>query len=353
MALATTDPGAAMLVRHTGPKLSRRRKAAIIVRLLLKEGAALQLDELPPMLQTELTHEMGAIRAIDRETLDTVVAEFVDEVRQLGVSFDGGLEGALTMLDGALSTANLDRLRRETGVVVRGDPWEMIAAMPSAQLAQIVKSESVEIAAVILSKLPVDRSAALLGHLPGELAREITYAVSTTEIVDPDTVHTIGHAIASQIGQEEPKEFEVEPPQRIGAILTSTTTKMRDGVLTGIDEKDAELGQEVRKAIFTFENIPDRIDGRDIPKIARAVDQAVLMTALAGCKDKLDHVAEFIFENMSQRLAAQMQEEIADLGRVKEAEVEEAMSTVVSAVRDLEAAGELVISAPGSKDEDG
>lgn len=350
MAVATTDPSGPALVRHSGPKLSRRRKAAIIVRLLLKDGADLRLDELPETLQTELTHEMGAIRAIDRETLQTVVEEFVSEVKELGVSFPGGLEGALSMLDGALSEDNLNRLRRETGVVVRGDPWEMIAALPPGQLAEILKTESVEIAAVILSKLPVAQSAALLGYLPGDLAREITYAVATTEPVDPETVHTIGHAIASQIGQAEPKEFEEAPPQRIGAILTSSKADTRDGVLTGIDEQDAQLGAEVRKAIFTFENIPDRIDGRDIPKIARAVDQAVLMTALAGCADKYDEVAEFMLENTSQRLAAQLRDEIADLGRVKPDVAEDAMSTVVGAIRDLEAAGEVTIIPPGEKD---
>ena len=39
--------------------LSKRQKAAILIRLLLKEGTALDLDDLPEAMQVDLTHEMG------------------------------------------------------------------------------------------------------------------------------------------------------------------------------------------------------------------------------------------------------------------------------------------------------
>ena len=56
--------------------MSRRRKAAIIVRLLLSEGAKLPLDQLPGAVQADLTTEMGAMRYIDADTLRNVVGEF-------------------------------------------------------------------------------------------------------------------------------------------------------------------------------------------------------------------------------------------------------------------------------------
>jgi len=324
------------------PALSRRQKAAILVRLLLKEGAALRLDELPETMQAELTHEMGALRLVDRETLESIVAEFMAELRDCGAAFPGGVASALALLDGALSESNLQRLRRETGVIVDGDPWDMIAELEAQDLAQIVARESTEIAAVILSKLPVRKSADVLGALPGETARRITYAVSTTGTVDPATVRTIGHAIAAQLAEEPKPAFPDGAAVRIGAILNSSTAATRDGVLEGIEEEDADLGAEVRKAIFTFADIPARIATRDVPRITRAVDQDLLITALAGATAPAESAAgEYILANMSQRLAGQLREDVAERERVSPADAEAAMGEIVAAIRDMEAAGEL------------
>ncbi|MCA8883794.1 MAG: flagellar motor switch protein FliG [Rhodobacteraceae bacterium] len=325
--------------------LTRRQKAAIIVRLLLKEGAQFSLDELPETMQVELTHEMGALRSIDRETLQSVVREFVAEVKDVGAAFPGGLEGALAMLNGALSPDSLRRLRLQTGVVVHGDPWGMIEGLDPAALADIIGRESVETAAVILSKLPVQKSAAVLGRLPGDMARRITYAVSTTGAVDPETVRTIGHAIATQLATAEMKAFEEEPVSRVGAMLNLSDAETRDGVLDGLTEQDEGFATAVRKAIFTFANIPERIDARDIPKIARAVDQGVLVTALVAAEASEADApgAAYILENMSKRLAAQLREDMQDRGKVKAREGEEALNTVVAAIRDMEQAGELTL----------
>lgn len=338
--LAPSAPGS-----RVRKSLTRRQKAAIIVRLLLKEGAQFSLDDLPEAMQVELTHEMGALRAIDKDTLQSIVTEFVAEVKDVGAAFPGGLEGALAMLDGALSPDSLRRLRLQTGVVVHGDPWAMIEGLDPAPLSDLISQESVETAAVILSKLPVQKSAAVLGRLPGDLARRITYAVSTTGAVDPDTVRTIGHAIATQLATAEMKAFEEEPVSRVGAMLNMSDAETRDGVLNGLTEEDEGFATAVRKAIFTFANIPERVEARDIPKIARAVDQGVLVTALAAAEasDTDAPGAAFILENMSKRLAAQLREDMQDLGKVKPRDGEEALNTVVAAIRDMEQAGELTL----------
>ena len=92
--------------------------------------------------------------------------------------------------------------------------------------------------------------------------------------------------------------------------------------------------------------MPGRIDPRDIPKVTRAVDQGVLVTALAAVAGGPDATAgEFVLANMSQRMAAQLREDITDRGSVKPREAEAAMATIVAAIRDMEAAGELKLLA--------
>ena len=341
--LTSLSPAQQPPVLRNRPVLSRRRKAAIIVRLMLKEGAQLSLDALPEAMQTDLTHEMGAIRTIDRATLHAVIDEFMAEVEDLGAAFPGGLEGALNLLDGALNAANLRRLRRETGIVVPGDPWDMIGALPPERLALIAEQESAGIAAVMLSKLPVAVSARVLGILPTNRGREIAIAMSGTAKIDPDTVRTIGHALAAQLAEESPPAFEGAPVGRIGEILNSSKPATRDGLLTALDEEDADLTAEVRRRIFTFADIAARIEARDIPKVTRAIDQELLVLALAVADGRDAASVDFILANMSQRMAGQVRDEIEDRANVKPDDSEDAKAQVVAAIRDLERAGELAL----------
>jgi flagellar motor switch protein FliG len=206
----------------------------------------------------------------------------------------------------------------------------------------VLEDESIEVAAVMLSKLNVSKAAELLGMLPGQQARRITYAVSQTSGVTPDAVQRIGQSLATQLDSVPLQAFDDGPVERVGAILNFSPAATRDEVLAGLDEDDQAFASKVRKAIFTFTNIPARIDPRDVPKITRGIDQTVLVTALAAAEaGALGESVEFILANISKRMAEGMRDEMGELGKVKEADGEEAMSAVVAEIRALEAAGDV------------
>lgn len=328
--------------------LTRSQKAAIIVRFLINEGADIALTDLPDVLQARLTTQMGSMRYVDRGTLADVVAEFAQELEGMGLTFPRGVAGALSALDGRISPQTAARLRKEAGVRQQGDPWKQVKKADLDALIPIVERESTEVAAVLLSKLDVARAADLLGKLPGELARRITYAVSQTGVVSPEAVDRIGLALAAELHDIPETAFAQGAVERVGAILNFSPAATRDDVLTGLDEADQEFAALVRRAIFTFVHIPERMKPTDIPRITREVDQAVLVTALAGAASgDLAPVAEFILNNMGKRMAEAMREEIQERGRVRLRDAEEAMTAVVNAVRTLEAAGEIAyVTAP-------
>lgn len=328
--------------------LTPRQKAAVIVRYLLTENASLPLASLPEHMQAALAEQMGQMRLVDRATLDEVVAEFLAELESVGLAFPGGIEGALSMMDGHISQSAAQRLRRMSSASSKIDPWERITALPTDRLLPILLNEAVEVGAVMLSKLPVAKSAELLGKLPGERARRVAYAVSLTGNVDPETVRRIGGALLAELDNQPPKAFEQGPVERVGAILNVSPSLTRDEVLQGLEAEDAAFAAQVRKAIFTFAHIPARLNPRDAPKITRLVEQPQLVAALASAigKPGLEEAAEFILANISQRLAQGLREEMAARGKIREKEAEEAMTAVVAAIRTLEASGEITLIQP-------
>ncbi len=346
--LARITPVQRALVAVAPRSLTPREKAAIIVRYLLAEGASIPLSKLPDHMQAALTEQMGQMRLIDRHTLGAVVDEFMSELEQVGLAFPGGIEGALAVMDGHISANAASRLRRLAGASAKADPWDRLTALPIDRLLPVLQDESAEVAAVMLSKLPVPKSAELLGKLPGDRARRVAYAVSLTGNVDPETVRRIGISLASQLDAQPPKAFESDPVERVGAILNVSAALTREDVLQGLQETNAEFAELVRRAIFTFVHLPRRVLGRDVPKIIRMVDQPLLVTALAATVGHADltEAAEFLLSNMSQRTAQGLRDEVTARGPVKAKDAEEAMTAIVSAIRQLEVTGEVVLIQP-------
>ncbi len=324
--------------------LSRRAKAAIIVQFLLAEGADVPLSSLPDDMQAELTAQLGKMRYVDRGTLHSVVAEFADELDSVGLAFPGGIEGALNALDGKISPHTARRLRKEAGVRQLGDPWKRIGDLPVDRLESMVQAEGIEIAAVMLSKINVAKAAEVLGRIPGETARRITYAMSMTTRVTPDAVDRIGLSLASQLDAEPPRAFDAAPNQRLGAILNYSEAQTRESLLQSLEEQDSAFAEAVRKEIFTFANVPERLKPVDVPKITRDVAQDRLITAFAAAEAMgggEGEGAEFMLRNMSKRMADNLREEMQTKGEVRPKDGEAAMSAIVNAIRDMAESGEI------------
>jgi flagellar motor switch protein FliG len=142
-----------------------------------------------------------------------------------------------------------------------------------AQLRPILDEESAEICAILLSKLNVAKAAALLSDLPPDRAEVIAHAVSLTDTILPETALRIGEHLHAQIVAKPKATFDTGPggarrrdAERRGHRLPRCRARRAGQRATPISPNG------VRRAIFTFQHIPKRIDAADIPRIVGAVD---------------------------------------------------------------------------------
>lgn len=344
---SSTPPGSVL-------SLSRRRKAALIVQLMISDGGKLALSNLPEHLQELLAHELGAIRLVDRDTVNAVADEFADLLGAIGLSAPGDTTAALDALAAHLSPELAGRLRAQLGGPKNADPWVQLSGLEVDELTPILQSESTEVSGVVLSKLPVAKAASVLSALPGETARRITFAVSRTADIAPEVVTRIGTALVSAYCTVKVSAFEKPPVDRVGAILNSSPAATRDSMLEGLDSADAGFAKGVRKAIFTFADIPTRLVPTDIPPSIRGVDPDQLTIGIAAAlaqPGELQDAAEFILANISQRMAGQMREDAAEKGTVKPAVGEEAMNAITAAIRDLADSGAITLIDPDAEED--
>lgn len=326
--------------------LNQRQKAAVIVRLLLDDDEVAGLDRLNPNDQTLLAQEMAGMELIDRNTRDAVITEFCDRLESVGVTFPGDLDGTLAMLGARLSDDSSDALRRTAAITGQSDPWVRLCNLPKESLIALANAESVELVALMLSKLPVEAASATFIALPRDRARVVAQAMSMTSGVTPAALRRVG-LVLLQAAEALPKPAIATPAcDRMGAILNFATADLRDDVLGALDERDMEFADGVRKAIFIFAHIPTRIEPREVPKIVRELDQTTLVRALAAPAEADAAAAEFILSNLSQRMSDGLREEREALGKPRPKDVEEAMTEVISAIRRLQEAGQLTLKMP-------
>jgi flagellar motor switch protein FliG len=132
--------------------------------------------------------------------------------------------------------------------------------------------------------------------------------------------------------------------------MNFTATGIRNHVLDRIGEQQPEFAEEIKRKMFTFEDIPHRVEPRGVAGLVRAVDQTTLLRALAGAQEGQPEAFDFIMSNMSSRAAEQLREELRDLGTVRRKDIEAAQSEVIIAIRAQVDRGEMKLVMP---DEDG
>lgn len=329
-----------------GIELNQRQKAAIIVRLLLDDENGVSLERLPGQSQALLAEAMAGMELIDRRTRDEVIAEFCDLLEAVGVTFPGDLDGTLAMLGDRISADSSDSLRQTAAREGRSDPWARIAALPETTIGALAGTEPPELVALMLAKLPVARASEAFVALPRERARLVAQAMSLTSGVKPDALHRVGMVLLKAAEALPRPAIPTPATDRMGAILNFASTDLRDDVLDVLDNCDPGFAESVRKSIFIFAHIPARVDPRDVPRILREVEQTSLLRALSATTEADALAAQFLLSNLSQRMADGLREEIAGIGKPRAKEIEDGMTAVIAAIRQLEEAGDIKLALP-------
>lgn len=322
-------------------RMSNADKAAVIVRLLLSEGAMPRLTGLSLRQQEALVRRLAGLGPVDRDTLSAVAREFAQTLDNIGLTFPGSVAGALDMVRDHLSDEARDRLAELAEGDGPPDPWRRIAGIDPDRLKPILARESAEICAILLSKLPVAKAAALLAELPEDRAHVVAHAVALTSSIGEETIAHVGLSLLDQLQAQPNQAFASPPADRVGAILNAAAAATRDKVLEGLDTADAGFAGLVRKAIFTFEHIPKRLEQKDVPKVMRALDAETTTVALAAAMEAAPLAVEFLLENMSKRMAEQLRDDAEARGKIRGADGEAAMAELVTAIRDLADSGEI------------
>lgn len=334
------------------PLLSQRQKAAIIVKLLIGGGTSLDSLDLDADAIWKITNAMTGLGVVNQDVVNRVTAEFIMEMEKMGLVFETDVNGSLSAMSGQINADTLSKIKDRQSGSEEETAWRQISKAEPERLAEILSHENPRIAAVVLSKLSAAKSAEIVGQIDAVAAQAILNAITKTSSVSNDVVNRIGLSLAAQLNDTGSDSiFEESAEERIGAILNVSQSGFRDDMLGGFETLDPKTAEDIRKLMFTFADIPDRVVPRDVSKFLRGVDDDVLVMALSGATETAPEVKEFILSNISSRLAEQIVESIDESGPIKPKDADNAMTQVVIAIKALEKSGEITLIVADEEEE--
>jgi flagellar motor switch protein FliG len=327
--------------------LSGRQKAAILCMLLGTERAAEITQRLAPEEVEVISFEIARLEHVSALTVDAVLREWGEIVRAADSLAGGGFDYAREILEKAFG-ANKARevLRRIQAQLADSAGLHRLRNADPQQLGATLRGEHPQTIGLILAHLEPAHTAAVLKELPSALGSEVILRMARMEKVSPEMLQLIERSLGSETDLTSSQGMTTSGgPQAVAAVLNLISPSLEKELLDGVAMHDAELCAEIKNLMFVFEDLV-RLDDRSLQRLLREVDSKALALALKVASDELK---ERILGVMSQRAVTALQEEMEFMGPVKLRDVENAQSTIVNQVRELEDAGEVVITG-GSDD---
>ena len=337
--------GVASDVRHSVPvdlNLSKPERAAIILGVLGTEAATPILEQLDETCHRSFANAMARLERIEPETVEAVIRDFVSSLEASDMTVSGGLERAREMLQQITDASVLADILDEAEQPSARNVWEKLGKIDDGLLTDMLEREHPQTAAVILDRLPAGKSASILGRLPVDAACRAVLGMNRAGTLSPKVVDAIGQSVSQDfLSRHRGGKKIVTPADKIGAIMNYAPGEMRNNVLGFLGRAEPDLLAQVRRKMFTFEDIPSRVETRDATAIVRAAPNEVLLPALVGAAENAPAAREFFLSNISSRVADQLREELEELGRVKTRDAEEAQTKIIDIIRQLEGEGAL------------
>ncbi|MGY0799311.1 flagellar motor switch protein FliG [Lysobacter sp. A286] len=318
------------------------QRAAVVLLSLGEAQAAEVLKHMGAREVQKLGMAMTSVGGVSREAVGVVFDDFVETLAQpsaLGSGADDYIRAVLNQALGEERAGSLiDRIlagRNTTGL-------DTLKWMEPRAISELVRNEHPQIIAIVMSHLDEDQAAEVLKCLAERVRADVLLRIATLDGIPPNALNELNEVMARQFaGNQNIKSSNIGGVRVAANILNFMDSGQDETILGNISQIDEPLSAQIRDLMFVFENLVE-LDDRAIQTVLREIPSEKLGLALRGADQK---VRAKITENMSQRAADILIEDMEARGPVRLAEVEAAQKEILAEVRRLADSGAIQLAA--------
>jgi flagellar motor switch protein FliG len=209
------------------------------------------------------------------------------------------------------------------------------------EVETVGNNEHPQTIALILAHMDPTSAAETLSYFPDELRAEVLIRMSNLGDISPQIIKKVSAILETKLESLTGYKVEIGGVRFVAEIFNRLGQKAAKETLKYIEQINAELAENIKEKMFTFEDII-KLDNNAIREILKEADKQTLMIALKGAPEELK---QKFLSNMSQRAASAFEEEMQFLGPVKVKEVEAAQRKIVEIVQKLAEEGKIAVGA--------
>lgn len=326
-------------------KLTGVQKAAILFITLGPEISSNIIKKLPETDIQKVTFEIANTVKINSSVKDTVLDEFVNLNKAKDYILEGGIEYAKTLLSKALGVQKAMEIMDQVGEITQQyRPFGVARKADPQQLLSLIMNEHPQTIALVLCYMQAEKAGQILSGLPVEIQADVAKRIASMRSTSPAIVHEVEQVLEKKLSSViRPDLATIGGISSLVTILNQVDRGTEKNIIEHLGKDEPELAEKIRASMFVFEDIIN-LDNASIQRIVREVDNKDLAMALKGSSEE---VAVVLYKNMSKRAASTLKEDIEYLGPVRLVDVEKAQQNIVSIIRRLDEAGEIIIARGG------
>tara|TARA_Y100001960_G_scaffold243813_1_gene258138 strand:+ start:1329 stop:2375 length:1047 start_codon:yes stop_codon:yes gene_type:complete len=325
---------------------SHLRDVAILLLSIGEEQAVKVFKKLEEHEIRDISREMSQLGHVSNSDVEATIKRFTSEVAT-GASLVGTWENTERMLRKFMDDERVSEFLEEMRGPAGKTMWEKLNNINEETLAHFLQNEYPQTAALIISKISPAHAANVLAVLPKEFAFEIIERMLVLDNVPREIVTNIENSLKNEFMRNLSAKHKRNNHEMLADIFNSLDRGTESTFMEMLEQQNDTDAEMIRNFMFTFEDMV-KIEPVGIQAILREADKEKLPIALKGASSE---VKALFLENMSERAAKIMQEDIEAMGPVRIKDVDEAQQSIIHTAKDLIDDGQIIIIDENSKEE--
>ena len=302
--------------------LGAAERVAVILSLLPPDEARALARKLDPGTVDRVIAAYEAMGTLPRPVVLQVIARFVAELTSPHPAVRGGARQAQALLGALAPETDVENAPEDDaneaprGSIAQGAApeavWAHVEGMAPDALAALFGDERPAVIAAAVPRLSEAKAGALLSALPEQAAVAVARLLAGGRPVAPPALDAIAESLRVR-AQDGPPAEENAGETQLTALLNRCPFSRQEVVLASLRDLDEPLAGRIEAGLLRIDSLPDRLPRTAVPMVFREVAPGTLDPALRYALEANSKAAEFLFSNISQRLAEQIRERVAAL----------------------------------------
>ncbi len=315
-----------------------RRVAKFLVIVGIDEAAKI-LPHLTEEQTEKIIPEIASIQKITPEESASILEEFeslVEKARK-----EGGLETARNILTKAYGSEKAEDMLKKSVKYPDGKPFDYLSDADAERIKVLIDGESDAIKSLVLSQIEPKKAAKVINLMDVEDKKKIVLRLVKMKPVAPEVLAEIDKSLHEKLlTQNTENSQNLDGRGVLAQILKRMNPSAENSIINTLSEQDPELGEDLRKRLFTEEDVIGS-DDRFIQNYLHDMEDRDIAILIYG---KNDAFREKILSNVSKNRSRVILDEESMIRHLTKSDSEKMTSSFYSVLRRAWENGDLRVA---------